>query len=265
MTGVLRLENRTVSLRAELPQTPGQWRVIRSATAVALAIAKPHPLWRVIAIGGAAHPGCVMGDWQRGDAEEGVLNLDVYDTREGLWNPEHGSIELPDGWEFLPASDTFVTRKVKSAGVYWTAWRPRGRNRPHRRKLGLFAPIAAIARARDEAEQTTARRARQREVNARHRDKVEDAYRSEFAAAVVAWLDFAPEHAALAEQIATSAADRAVVVGSGRVGRTRLLPLEERAAVLDRWWEVHRTMRPPWATALEALDRMLREGGPPRP
>ena len=168
------------------------------------------------------------------DAEVGVLNLDVYDTREGLWNPEHGSIELPDGWEFLPAGDTFVTRKVKSAGVYWTAWRPRGRNRPHRRKLGLFAPTAAIARARDEAEQTTARRARQREVNARHRDKVEDAYRSEFAAAVVAWLDFAPEHAALADQIATSAADRAVVVGSGRVGRTRLLPLEERAALAAR-------------------------------
>src|SRR5207245_236284 len=70
--------------------------------------------------------------------------------------------------------------------------------------------------------------------NARHRDKVEDAYRSEFAAAVVAWLDFAPEHAARAEQIATSAADRAVVVGSGRVGRTRLLPLEERAALAAR-------------------------------
>ena len=81
------------------------------------------------------------------------------------------------------------------------------------------------------------RRSRQRRVgpvnarlNARHRDKVEDAYRGQFVAAVVAWLAFAPEHAALAEQIATSAADRAVVVGSGRVGRTRLLPLEERAA-----------------------------------
>jgi Uncharacterized conserved protein (DUF2293) len=168
------------------------------------------------------------------DADVGVLNLDVYDTREGLWNPEHGSVELPDGWEFLPAGDAFVTRRVKAAGVYWTAWRPRGRNRPHRRKLGLFAPTAAIARARDAAEQTTARRAKQREVNARHRDKVEDAYRGEFAAAVSAWLAFAPEHAALADQIASSAADRAVVVGSGRVGRTRLLPLEERAALAAR-------------------------------
>jgi hypothetical protein len=97
-----------------------------------------------------------------------------------------------------------------------------------------------VDRARGEAEQTTARRARQREVNARHRDKVEEAYCTEFAAAVVAWLDFEPEHAGLAEQIATSAADRAVVVGSGRVGRTRLLPLEERAALAARATIRHR-------------------------
>ena len=92
------------------------------------------------------------------DADAAGLNLDGYDTREGLWNPDHGSVELPEGWEFLPAGDAFVTRQVKSAGVYWTAWRPRGRNRPHRRKLGLFAPTAAITRARGEAEQTSARR-----------------------------------------------------------------------------------------------------------
>lgn len=26
-------------------------------------------------------------------------HLDVYDTRTGLWNPDHGDIEIPDGWE----------------------------------------------------------------------------------------------------------------------------------------------------------------------
>jgi hypothetical protein len=168
------------------------------------------------------------------DTDVGALNLDVYDTKEGLWNPEHGSLDLPEGWEFLPTGDTFVTRRVKAAGVYWNAWQPRGRNRPHRRRLGLFAPSSAITSARVEAEHTAARRARQRDVNARHRAKAEDGYRAEFAAAVVAWLDFAPEHAALAEQIATAAADRAAVVGSGRVGRTKLLPLEGRAALAAR-------------------------------
>ena len=160
-----------------------------------------------------------------------TLNLDVYDTKDGLWNPEHGSLELPAGWEFLPAGDAFVTRRVKAGGVYWTAWRPRSRNRSHRRKLGLFAPTTALNDARAEADQTTERRARQREVNARHRDKAEMAYRSEFGAAVLAWLNFAPEHAALAAEIASAAADRAVVVGSGRVGRTKLLSLEERATL----------------------------------
>jgi hypothetical protein len=47
-------------------------------------------------------------------------------------------------------------------------------------------------------------------------------------------LDFAPEHAALAQEIANVTAARAVVVGSGRVGRTRLLSLEERAALAAR-------------------------------
>jgi hypothetical protein len=55
------------------------------------------------------------------DTDAGALNLDVYDTKEGLWNPEHGSLDLPEGWEFLPTGDTFVTRRVKAAGVYWNA------------------------------------------------------------------------------------------------------------------------------------------------
>jgi Uncharacterized conserved protein (DUF2293) len=163
-----------------------------------------------------------------------VLNLDVYDTKDGLWNPDHGSVELPEDWEFLPAGDTFVTRRVKAAGAYWNAWRPRGRNRQHRRKLGLFAPTGAIEAARADADATTTRRARQREDSARQRAKSEDAYREAFAAAALAWLDFTAEHAALAEHIATTAAERAVVVGSGRVGRTKLLPLEERAALAAR-------------------------------
>ena len=147
---------------------------------------------------------------------------------------------MPADWEFLPSGDTFVTKQVKAAGVCWTAWRPRGKNRPHRRKLGLFAPTAAVNDARAEADATAERRAKQRIVNSRHRDKVNEAYGDEFAAAVVAWLDFAPEHAALAERIAHETAARAVEVGSGRVGRTRLLSLEERAALAARATIRHR-------------------------
>jgi len=121
------------------------------------------------------------------------------------------------GWEFLPSGDAFLTRQVKAAGVYWTAWQPRGRNRPHRRKLGLYAPGSAIEQARAAAERTAERRTKQRAGNARYRARVEDDYRGDFTAAVIAWLDFAAEHATLADAIAVRAAERAVVVGSGRV------------------------------------------------
>ena len=111
---------------------------------------------------------------------------------------------------------------------------------PHRRKIGLYAPSAAIAAARAEADQTKERRSRQRASNDRHRSKAEDAYRAEFTAAVLAWLGFAPEHEKLAAEIADSAAQRAREVGSGRVGRTKTLPLKERAALAARATIRHR-------------------------
>ena len=46
------------------------------------------------------------------------LNLDVYDSGELFWHPELGELALPDGWELLGAGATFVTRRVKTAGVY---------------------------------------------------------------------------------------------------------------------------------------------------
>ena len=31
------------------------------------------------------------------------LQFDVCMTRQGPWNPDHGEIEIPDDWEFLPS------------------------------------------------------------------------------------------------------------------------------------------------------------------
>lgn len=162
------------------------------------------------------------------------LQLDVYMTKEGPWNPEHGEIEIPEDWEFLEAGDAFVTRRVKAAGIYWVAWRPRGRNRRHRRRLGLWAPKTAIEAAQAEAEATEEQRVRKRERDAKARERHEAKYQAELADAIRRFLAFAPEHARLADEIATEAAARAAVVGSGRVGRTRTLTLEERAALAAR-------------------------------
>lgn len=169
-----------------------------------------------------------------------LLPLDVYDTARGLWNPEHGDVELPAGWEHLPTGDAFVTRTVKAAGPHWTLWRPRGRNRPHRRKLGLLAPAEHIAAARAEALATETTRSGQRQRSAADRRRRYEREEAELAGAVLAYLAFAPEHAELARTIAEEAARRAAQVGSGRVGRTRTRPLEERAALAARAWIRHR-------------------------
>ncbi len=167
------------------------------------------------------------------------LHLDVYDTRDGPWNPEHGELEIPQDWEFLPSGDAYVTRAVKAAGVYWVAWRPRGRNRPHRRRLGLWAPQAAIKKAQAQAAATETERARSRERGAMSRERQEAAYREELADAIRRFLDFPPQSAELADGIAVAAAARAAVVGSGRVGRTRTLSLDERGALAARAYIRH--------------------------
>jgi hypothetical protein len=168
------------------------------------------------------------------------LQLDVYMSREGPWNPDHGEIEIPDDWDFLPSGDAFLTRRVTAAGKYWVAWRPRGRNRPHRRRLGLWAPREAIETAWTEAAATQEQRAEQREQGAKAREKQEVVYRDELEEAIRRFLAFAPEHNALADQVAQEAATRAAVVGSGRVGRTRTLSLEERAALAAKALIRHR-------------------------
>jgi hypothetical protein len=179
-------------------------------------------------------------DVDAGAADLTALHLDVYDTRNGPWNPEHGDIEVPDDWEFLPSSDAFITRTVKAAGSYWLSWQPRSRHRRHRRQLGLWAPSEAIRAAEQRAKETADRRAATRTVSARSRARREERYEQDLREAVLRFLDFAPAHAQLAEQIATETAAHAAVVGSGRVGRTQMLSLDEKAALAARAHIRHR-------------------------
>jgi hypothetical protein len=173
------------------------------------------------------------------DEDPARLYLEVYDTKSGLWHPELGDLDQPDGWDVLPAGDAFVTRQVKAAGEYWLLFRPKRRGQ-HRRQLGLVAPIEAIAAARAAAVVTAARRETKRESSRHQRERAETVYRAEFEEAVLRWLAFAPQHQVLAAEIARGASDRAAVVGSGRVGRTKQLSLDERAALAARAFIRHR-------------------------
>ena len=165
------------------------------------------------------------------------VQLDVYVGRDGeteWWHPEHGSVATPPGWVILPTGQSFVTRRVKAAGVFWLAWEPRSRSRPHRRLIGLVAPEATIRAAQQAAADTEAARAGRRDAGARSRERQEVRYQQELTEAIVEFLAFAPAHEELAGRIAREAAERSAVVGSGRVGRTRLLSLSERAALAAR-------------------------------
>ena len=167
-------------------------------------------------------------------------HLDVYATKNGPWNPEHGEIEIPAGWDFLPSGDAFLTRTVKAAGTYWLSWQPRSQHRQHRRLLGLWAPSQSIAAALMRAEETAARRAAKRALGAQSRRRQEDRYRDELEAAVVRFLAFAPPYRELEQRIAKETAAHAALVGSGRVGRTRNLTLHDRAALGARAHIRHR-------------------------
>lgn len=172
-----------------------------------------------------------------------VEHLDVYDTRRGPWSPDQGEVEIPEAWEFLPTGNAFVTRTVKAAGRYWLCWQPRSRHSSHRRLLGLWAPAQAITAAQERARETADRRARARRVAAGTRARRNERYEQELRDAGVAFLNFAPQYAELAQQIADGTAAHAAVVGSGRVGRTQLLTLEEKAALAARAHIRHRHTR----------------------
>ena len=169
------------------------------------------------------------------DVDLSEEHLDVYDRGDGPWNPDHGEVDIPADWEFLPSGDAFVTRTVKAAGKLLAGVAsavPQPTSSPARGSVGA---------RRDDRGGQASRPTRPRPsgpslatTSARSRERAEEKYRQEMEAAILDYLDFAAEHTELAKTIAEEAAARAAVVGSGRVGRTRTISLGERAALAAR-------------------------------
>ena len=91
------------------------------------------------------------------------------------------------------------------------------------------------------AERSTESYAKKKEVDARRRVKAQADYVEDFFAAVVAFLDFHPSHAALADRLARAVTDHATPVGSGTVARTKRIPVEQRAEAAVIAWMRHQT------------------------
>lgn len=149
-------------------------------------------------------------------------------------------LTVPDGWVLLPPGDAALTRRVKAAGDHWVVQERRGRKVFSR---GIWTSVATIERIRVElaAERSTESFAKKKAADSRRREKAQTEYVDDFLGAVVAFLNFHPAHADLAERLARAVTDHATPVGSGTVARTRRIPVEQRAEAAVIAWLRHQT------------------------
>ncbi len=154
--------------------------------------------------------------------------------------PAGQTLTVPEGWELLPPGDAGVTRRVKAAGEFWLVQEKVRRRMVSR---GVWAPAETIRQVQADlaAERSTETYAKRRVADARRREAQQADYVEDFQAAVLAFLGFAPRHAALAEQLAQAVASHATPVGSGTVARTKRIPIEQRAEAAVIAWMRHQT------------------------
>ncbi|MCA9067655.1 MAG: DUF2293 domain-containing protein [Planctomycetaceae bacterium] len=149
-------------------------------------------------------------------------------------------LQVPEDWELLPPGDAALTRRVKAAGPSWTVQEKKGRKTFSR---GVWAPADRIAaiRVELETERSTETYTKRRAADAARREKKQSEYVEDFREAVLKFLEFAPEYAALAEQLADAVTQLATPVGSGTVARTQRIPIEQRAESAVIAWLRHQT------------------------
>ncbi len=172
-----------------------------------------------------------------------LMNDNVYlpgPTDNTVISPRGRVVTVPDGWALLPPGDAGLTRRVKAAGEHWVVQERVGRRIFSR---GVWAPADTIERIRAElaAERSTEEYARRRAADARRRNNAQAEYVEQFRAAILAFLNFHPDHAPLAQQLAQAVADHATPVGSGTVARTQRIPVEQRAEAAVIAWMRHQT------------------------
>jgi hypothetical protein len=149
-------------------------------------------------------------------------------------------LPVPPGWELLPPGDAGLTRRVKAGGPTWTVQEKKGRKIFSR---GVWAPAERIASVRTglDAERSTDAYAKRRVADTKRREKKQDEYVEDFFASVLAFLQFAPCHQAVAEKLALAVTTHATPVGSGTVARTERIPIEQRAESALIAWMRHQT------------------------
>lgn len=172
------------------------------------------------------------------------MELDIRTVKPGTNGKlagEKGEVLVPPaGWAFLPAGDAGITRKITSKSSYWRVEIKKGRRTI---SLGIWAPEAAINKAKDEviAVRSTETYRKKRASDAVRREKKQELYSEEFIHAIRDFLSFHSRYTDLEEKLAGVIADHAVPVGSGTVARTQTIPIEKRAQLAVIAWMRHQT------------------------
>ncbi len=149
-------------------------------------------------------------------------------------------IQAPADWELLLPGDATLTRRVKAGGPSWIVQEKKGRRTFSR---GVWAPAdrIAVVRVELEAQRSTEAYAKRRKADVNRRERKQGHYVEDFAAAVLAFLEFAPCHAEIATRLADAVTKHATPVGSGTVARTQRIPIERRAESAVIAWLRHQT------------------------
>lgn len=147
---------------------------------------------------------------------------------------------VPDDWALLLPGDAALSRRIKQDGPTLTVIEMKGRKRFSR---GIWAPAARIEALRAELaiERQDPAYAKRLESGRRRRAVAQEEYAGDFRDAVVAFLDFHPGHAHVAQTLANLITEHATPVGSGTVARTQRIPLAERAEAATIAWLRHQT------------------------
>ncbi|MCM2370915.1 DUF2293 domain-containing protein [Aporhodopirellula aestuarii] len=154
--------------------------------------------------------------------------------------PSGDVVPVPDSWSLLPPGDAGVTRRVKAAGPTWTMKERKGRREFSQ---GLWADTAQIetAKASMEATRNTPQYAKAKVAAKVRREEKQEEYVEDFHTAVVAFLNFNPVYASIADRFAAAVTQHATPVGSGTVARTQRIPIERRAESAVIAWMRHQT------------------------
>ena len=168
------------------------------------------------------------------DAFETVKGMRVWNSKKNddmFWCPDSGDILKPPDWEFVPSGNAFLTRKLKRLGPHWILLR---KHNEYTYTVGILCPSKNVAEAKRLEIESSSKRERGREKSKRSREKAERQYQMELGGLMMSYLDFSGKNHKLAEKICGAASAHAAEIGSGRVGRTKQISMEERAILAVR-------------------------------